>query len=175
MKNTNPFRTFSVSLFLVAILISSTHPARADTKPRPVYSVAEYNPGRNPAEDLKATIETATSENKRILVQVGGEWCSWCHLMNNYFHENNRVAAALQKNFVIMKVNFSPENKNVSFLKQYPKIAGYPHIFVLEGDGTLLHSQNTAKLEEGRSYSEDAVLGFLKKWAPTRPGSKPDK
>lgn len=47
-------------------------------------------------------------------------------------------------------------------------IRGYPHLFVLDADGKLLHSQNTADLEEGRGYNEGVVLAFLAKWAPKR-------
>jgi thiol:disulfide interchange protein len=163
--------TVLASLFVGAILVSNVHTVRADAPPKPVYSVAEYDPERDPVADLKSTVEQARKDNKRILIQVGGEWCGWCHLMNDYFHANSKVAAALQKDYIIMKVNFSPENKNESFLKQYPNISGYPYIFVLESDGRLLHPQDTAKLEEGRGYSEGAMLGFLKKWAPDRGGT----
>ena len=58
------------------------------------------------------------------------------------------------------------ENQNAEFLGQYPQIHGYPHIFVLESDGTFLHSQDTAVLEEGRTYNEGALLEFLKEWVP---------
>lgn len=133
---------------------------------KPGYSVEIYDPKRDAAADLKLTIEKA--KGKRILVQVGGDWCGWCHLMNKYFHENEKVAAALAKDFVIQKVNYSQENQNKEFLSKYPAIKGYPHIFVLESDGTLLHSQNTEELEEGKGYSERAVLEFLAKWAPKR-------
>jgi hypothetical protein len=42
----------------------------------------------------------------------------------------------------------------------------YPHLFVLDQDGMLLHSQDTSVLEEGPSYNLDKMTGFLKKWAP---------
>mgnify|MGYP000051851594 CR=1 FL=1 len=60
-----------------------------------------------------------------------------------------------------MKVNYSRENYNEEFLGQYPDIPGYPHLYVLENDGTLLYSKNTVELEEGRSYNEQAILDFL--------------
>jgi hypothetical protein len=65
----------------------------------------------------------------------------------------------------MMKVNWSRENHNEAFLGQYPEIRGYPHLFVLEKDGSFLHSQNTSDLEEGRSYNEEVLTGFLKEWA----------
>lgn len=141
---------------------------KGDPGPAPVYSVSVYDPTRDPEEDLKKTVQQAKAEGKRILLQVGGDWCSWCHLMNKYFHENEAVAKALLRDFIIMKVNFSSENRNAEFLKRFPKIPGYPHLYVLDADGKLLHSQGTGVLEEGRSYSEEAVLKFLSRWAPKR-------
>jgi len=72
----------------------------------------------------------------------------------------------LAQGYLVVKVNWSRENRNEAFLSQYPSIRGYPHIFVLEKDGTFLHSQNTAELEEGRSYDLDVMLAFLDRWAP---------
>lgn len=65
-----------------------------------------------------------------------------------------------------MKVNYSPENKNEEFLSNYPKIQGYPHFFVLDENGKLLHSQDTGKLEEGKNYNAQKFIDFLKLWTP---------
>ncbi len=40
----------------------------------PVYSIAEYDPQRNAAQDLAATVVQAQKEGKRILLEVGGDW-----------------------------------------------------------------------------------------------------
>ncbi len=74
------------------------------------------------------------------------------------------------KNFVVVKVNYSKENKNEQFLSQFPKIPGYPHLFVLESSGKLLQSQSSGELESGDHHDHDKILAFLKKWAPN-PGS----
>ena len=129
------------------------------------YSVSVYDPARDPEQDLETTTQRALAEGKRILLQAGGEWCSWCKALDRYVHENAAVEAALERGFLIMKVNFSEENHNASFLSRYPDIDGFPHLFVLDSDGTFLHSQGTAQLEQGRSYNEDAFLAFLEKWA----------
>ena len=72
----------------------------------------------------------------------------------------------LQEHFLIMKVNYSDDNRNAEFLTKYPKVPGYPHFFVLESDGTFLHSQGTAELEEGKGYNEQIFLAFLNQWKP---------
>jgi thiol:disulfide interchange protein len=133
--------------------------------PQAVYTVVKYDPARDPAADLAATIRTAQATNKRIVLQVGGDWCGWCHKLDRYVLEHPAVAAALRDGFVIMKVNKSEDNDNAEFLAQYPEIPGYPHWYILQSDGTLLHSQGTAKLEEGNSYSESALLDFLRQWS----------
>jgi len=74
----------------------------------------------------------------------------------------------MQDNFVVVKVNYSKENKNEKFLSQYPKVSGYPHLFVLEGDGKFLHSQDTGALESSDHHDRDKVFDFLKKWAPKK-------
>ncbi len=37
---------------------------------------------------------------------------------------------------------------------------------VLDGKGELMHTQNSAYLEEGKGYSKDKVMEFLGHWAP---------
>ena len=72
----------------------------------------------------------------------------------------------MQRNFLVMKVNYSDENKNETLLGRFPEIPAYPHYFVLESDGTFLHSQGTGELEEGKSYDEDVFAAFLNRWKP---------
>lgn len=131
-----------------------------------MYVVGVYDPGRDPALDLEAAIVRATVENRRILILVGGEWCIWCHILDDYVKSEKEIASELRASFLIVKVNFSQDNRNEAFLSKYPAVSGYPHMFVLDRSGALLHSQDTSELEDGRSYSRSAILGFLRKWAP---------
>jgi len=155
-------------LVLSASLGVGSWTARAQSTPEPVYSVDKYDPTRNATADLDQTISQARQSNKRILLEVGGNWCGWCRALEKFIHTTPSVAAALNSNYLIMKVNMSEENRNQEFLSRFPKIKGYPHIFVLEKDGALLHSQDTGPLEEAKSYSERALLDFLARWAPKK-------
>lgn len=128
----------------------------------------KYDPKADPAADLAKVAAEARRGNKRILMEVGGEWCGWCHRMHAFFDQNEPLRRLRDENFVVMQVNFSEENKNEKFLSQYPKIEGYPHIFVLDSNGRLLHSQNTGDLEQGKGYSLEKFTAFLNQWAPKR-------
>ena len=95
-----------------------------------------------------------------------GDWCVWCKKLDQFFEANQDVADFLERNFVVVKVNFSPENKNQRVLSRYPEIPGFPHFFVLDDAGRLLQSQGTAELEEGDHHDREKVLAFLRRWAP---------
>ncbi|MFN8383919.1 MAG: thioredoxin family protein [Anaerolineales bacterium] len=128
-----------------------------------------YDPARNPADDLAQAIVIAQKENKRIMLELGGDWCIWCKYMDDFYKSHPDILQARAENYVLVKVNVSEDNANEEFLSQFPEAAGYPHIYILESDGTFLHSQNTADLEDGAvSYVPDVFIAFLQKWAPVK-------
>jgi thioredoxin-related protein len=124
----------------------------------------KFDPAKDPEQDVQNAVAIAAKTGQRILLDVGGEWCSWCHKLDKFFQDNKDVSDYMKKNFVVVKVNYSKENKNEKFLSQYPKIPGYPHLFVLETNGKFLHSQGSGDLESGDHHDHDKVLEFLKKW-----------
>jgi thiol:disulfide interchange protein len=127
----------------------------------------KFDPFRDPVADLKTSVAAAIS-GKRIIIDVGGEWCVWCHILDNYLTANPELAKILDENYIWLKVNMSEENENKEFLSAYPAIKGYPHLFVLETDGSFLHSQDTAPLESKKSYDDVLFKNFLVKWAPKK-------
>jgi thioredoxin-related protein len=132
--------------------------------------VHTYDPARNAEQDVRDAVAEAVRTGKRVMLEVGGEWCIWCHYMDDFFEKNPELLALREKNFIMVKINFSEENNNEPVLSRYPAVNGYPHIFVLNRNGKLLHSQDTAKLEEGKSYNLAKFMAFLKAWSP--PGDK---
>lgn len=123
-----------------------------------------YDPKRDPQKDLTAAVRQATHEGKRILLVVGGERCYQCRLLNYFVHETPDVRDLWDTWFVTVHVNVSAQNANAKFLARYPPIESYPHVLVLDGDGSFLHSQKMEELESGDGYSKEAVLEFLDTW-----------
>ena len=125
-----------------------------------------YDPARNPAEDLQQAIAIAQNQNKRIMLELGGDWCIWCKFMDEFYASHNDILQFRADHYVLVKVNVSDKNMNEDFLSQFPAAAGYPHIYILYSDGTFLHSQDTVELEDGaESYVPDVFMAFLKEWS----------
>ena len=155
-------------LLLIVSLIFGIALAQ-DIKDAPKKDTTErekFDPAKDPEKDVQNAVAVTTNTGQRILLDVGGEWCSWCHKLDKFFQDNKDVSEFMHKNFVVVKVNYSKENKNEKFLSNYPKIPGYPHLFVLESNGKFLHSQGSGDLESGDHHDHDKVFDFLKKWAP---------
>ena len=129
---------------------------------------AKFDPARDAAADVAAAVATAKAQGKRVLVDVGGEWCPWCHILDRFVAANPDVQALRDANYVWLKVNWSKENRNEALLARWPKVNGYPHLFVLDADGRLLHSQDTGVLESGKDYDKAKFVAFLRAWAPAR-------
>lgn len=128
----------------------------------------KFDPTRDPKIDLEKTVGIAAKSGKRIILDVGGEWCGWCVYMDRFFYQNPALAKLRNDNYVWVKVNFGPENENPIFLAAYPTATGYPHLYVLDETGKLLHSQDTSLLEEGKGYNLTKFTEFIKKWVPKK-------
>jgi thioredoxin-related protein len=69
--------------------------------------VDKFDPNRNAAEDIKNAIIEATKSNRRIILDVGGNWCIWCKRLDTLFMRNKDLAEFMHKNYVVVKINFS--------------------------------------------------------------------
>ena len=127
---------------------------------------AKFDPSRDAVADVAYATSLAREQGKRVIVDVGGEWCVWCHVMDRFIAANPEVRALIDAHYVWLKVNFSKENENAALLGRWPKVEGYPHLFILDVRGNVLHSQDTGKLEAGKSYDKRKFIDMLRKWAP---------
>lgn len=128
--------------------------------------VMKYDPKRDAEKDIKEAVAQALHTGKNVLVEVGGDWCIWCHIMDKFYDDNPALLALMEKNFILVKINYSQENKNEKALAPYPKIHAFPHIFILNQKGELLKSKDTGELESGKSYDLDKFVSFLKEFSP---------
>ncbi len=127
-----------------------------------------YNPNADAEAEVAAAVKQAKAENKHVFLQIGGNWCSWCLLFNKYVQENDTVKTAFDKNYVVVHVNYSKEQKNEKLLASlgYPQRFGFPVFVILDAQGKRLHTQNTGLLEQGHGYDTERVLGLLEGWSP---------
>jgi thioredoxin-related protein len=152
------------TLLLVSVLVINASLTHAQEPAK----ITIYNPNANARADLKEAIAKASAENKHVLIQVGGNWCTWCVKMHNLFHSNTTIDSLLRANYIWVHLNYSKENKNLSILQEleYPQRFGFPVLVILDKTGKRLHTQDTSLLESGDGYDVGKIVGFLKGWIP---------
>lgn len=153
----------NIILMLMALVSVSCSDTQAWYKDQPDYS-RSYDPSRDAVADLNAAEDKARVENKNVLIVVGGEWCSWCHILNDYLDRNAVVANKLVENYVVVKVHIGDNGEGSELINSLPPLKGVPHFYVVTPDGKLITSQETSQFEEGRGYNSEKFTNFLEKY-----------
>jgi len=128
-----------------------------------------YDPELDGMEQVKQAVTEAAASNKHVFVQIGGNWCPWCIRFNNFVNEDQEIKDFVDANYIVVHLNYSPENKNEACLERFdfPQRFGFPVFIVLDGKGKRIHSQDSALLEEGKSYNRKKVMDFFRSWTTT--------
>ena len=131
----------------------------------------KFDPQRDAARDVMTAQNLAKSTGRRVLVDVGGEWCGWCRKLDRFIASQAQIKTLIDSHYVWVKVNYSADNRNTAVLSRWPGVRAYPYLVVLDGDGRLLQAQGVQGLETetekeaDEDYDPDRVMAFLKRYA----------
>lgn len=153
-----------LALFLMIFISDPVLPAQPGQGSLPEYSL-RYDPQRDPFQDGRDAIKLADATHRRVLIEVGGDWCSWCHILDRFLEQNPDIKQKMHQTFVMLKVNVSDSNDNSQFLAAFPKPLGYPHMYIAEKNGNILLSKDTADFLSKGKYSRQLFLDFFSQWA----------
>ena len=118
--------------------------------------------------EIREAEEKAASQNKRLLLVFGANWCFDCHVLDLAF-QRPELAPVLAANYELVHVDLGPEEeKNADLVRQYeiPLNKGIPALAVAESDGKLVVSQKNGEFEDARALTPEVLLEFLNKWKP---------
>jgi thiol:disulfide interchange protein len=126
-----------------------------------------YDESADGSEQIAAALVVAKSENKRVLLQFGANWCPWCHLLHDLFVKDPAISEVLTTDYMVVLIDVNQGHNNVvDEVYGNPTRLGLPVLVVLDSDGKRLTTQNTGDLEEEDGHNPAKVLAFLEKWAP---------
>ena len=127
-----------------------------------------YNPSANVKKDVADAGAKAKKKRKNVLLEVGGNWCIWWYRYDGFVKADTALNRITNENYVVYHLNFSPENKNLDYLKSlgFRQRFGFPVFFVLDAAGNRLHTQDSGLLEKEKSYDKSKVKTFLQAWSP---------
>ena len=136
-----------------------------------------YDEEINPMEQIDKAVVKARAEEKFVVCQVGGNWCPWCLRFADFITNDTDISSLINENFVYIHVNYNPhktggasseKEQTEALMKRLNNAGrfGYPVFVVLNGDGNVIHIQDSSFLEEGQGYDKEKVLRFFNNWTP---------
>src|SRR4029079_12831067 len=81
---------------LLVVLLSLLLCAAASAADLP----ARFDPTRDAAADVAQAVSVASAQGRRVIVDVGGEWCSWCHILDRFIARHAEVRALIDERYV---------------------------------------------------------------------------
>lgn len=128
-----------------------------------------YDASRDAAADIARALTSAKASHQRVLIEAGGDWSPRCAVMRAFYDANPTLAAARDKYFITVKVSVASGGRVPAALKEYPAPDDYPHLYVLDENGSLIQSQTATELEKGDSYDLERFAFFINEFGAPRP------
>ena len=104
-----------LALIMVFIVSGNSINAQTTAKPAaktPAEQVKLYDPTLDGMKQIKDAAALAKKANKHVLIQYGGNWCSWCIKFDGFCKADTSIMRVINNNYIPVKLNYSPENKN---------------------------------------------------------------
>lgn len=134
-----------------------------------------YDDDADPVVQIDEAVAQAAQTEKYAIFQVGGNWCPWCLKFADFISTDPEISSIVDDNFIYTHINVrhkDPETgKNVTYSEAMEKLGnperfGFPVFVVVDGNGKVLHFQDSSFLEEGEGYNKEKVLRFFNNWTP---------
>jgi thiol-disulfide isomerase/thioredoxin len=163
-------------LAATAFALLSALPAQAAVAPKiklasiadlPVVVMTPYDVSADAEKDVAAAFQRARKNGKRVLIDLGGNWCGDCVVLANIMLLPD-LKPFLDKHFEIVSVDTGRHNKNMQIPALYgvDLSGGVPALLIVEPDGkTLVDAGHISALEDARHMTPQGLADWLAQWA----------
>lgn len=159
---------------LIAALLLPAAGATAATAPRvSIASLSElptplplpYDAGANSKAQVAAGRAKARASGKRLLIDLGGNWCADCRILAGIMRLPE-VAAFVDAHYVVVMVDVGRMNRNLDIPARYgvQGLEGVPALLIVDSHDRLVDAGHVAALADARSMTPQALADWLAQW-----------
>ncbi len=166
--------TLCVALLAPAALAQQPTPQQA-TPTQPAVSQpvtpeepALYDENAVATEQIAAALAKAKKENRRVLIQWGGNWCGWCIKLDEHIRSDRELRRKLLYEYDVVHIDIGRFDKNTELATSLGadlKANGVPFLTILDADGKPIANQETGSLEAAddpeASHDSTKLMAFL--------------
>ncbi len=150
-------------------------PAEAAHAPRvSIASFAELSPPEAPYDAtanadvaVNAAFDRARKSGKRVLIDLGGNWCGDCRILAGVM-DLPEVHAFLARHYEMVSVDVGRFDRNLQIPARFgftKRLIGVPTVLIATPTGKLVNSNDVFALADARHMAPQAVVDWLAKWA----------
>ena len=162
------FHALTIGLTLALAL-----PARAEIAPPQLGEVSLAQPlplpfaeRADPHAELDAALARARISGKRVLIDLGGNWCGDCRVFAAIL-ALPAVRKFVDGHFELVAIDVGRFDRNLDIPARFgiAKLVAAPTILILSPAGELLNGDDLVALQDARSMTPQAVVDWLAHWA----------
>lgn len=132
----------------------------------PMVERTPYDVNANAAKDVDAAFARARKSHKRVLIDMGGNWCPDCLILANVM-QLPEMKTFLKQHFEVVAVDIGRFDKNQDIPARFGikgRLPGVPAVVIAEPDGTFVNPGKISALADARHMSAQAIADWLAGW-----------
>jgi thiol-disulfide isomerase/thioredoxin len=143
------------------------HIGIASLRDLPVVERAPYDASADAGKAVDAAFARAKKNGKRVLIDLGGNWCGDCIVLANIM-QLPELRPFLAAHFEVVAVDVGRFDRNLQIPARFgitQRLEGVPSVIVAEPDGRIVNPGRIAALADARSMTPQAIADWLAQWA----------
>jgi thiol:disulfide interchange protein len=164
-------------VFVVAFAALAVASSAAAAAPAPRMSIqslselavpdAPFDTAANANADVDAALARARASGKRVLIDLGGNWCADCRILSGLM-ELPEMHAFLSQHFETVTVDVGRFNRNLQIPARWgitTRLQGVPALLVITPDGKkLVNAGRVSTIQDARHFTPQALADWLAQW-----------
>jgi hypothetical protein len=133
----------------------------------PVIERAPYDPGADATAAVDAAFARARKSGKRVLIDLGGNWCGDCIVLANLMLLPE-MKPFLKAHFEMVAVDVGRFDRNLQIPRRFGitgRLEGVPAVIIAEADGRFVNPGQITALADARHMGPQAIADRLAQWA----------
>ena len=133
----------------------------------PVVVMSPYDEKANADAAVNAAFARAKKDGKRVLIDLGGNWCTDCIVLANVL-ELPEVKSFVDAHFEFVSVDVGRFDKNLQVPKRFgivKRLEGVPSLLIADPDGSLVNKGHVSALADARSMTPQGIANWIAQWA----------
>jgi hypothetical protein len=132
----------------------------------PMLDKKPYEAKANADAAIDVAFERARKSGKRVLIDLGGNWCPDCLVVANVMRLRN-VKPFVAAHYEVAFVDVGRFDKNLQVLLRFgirEHLEYVPSVLVADPNGELVNGGNFSDLADARNMTPQAIVDWLAKW-----------